>query len=444
LRRLSPQELEATVVSFQDVLLLTSLPTQLPLVGGTITEELQTPLAHVNVMARTRGTPNIALPGASADPRVQPFLGKLVRFEVRDGAFTLAEATLEEAQQFWSSRHPEPFVPQAANLAELHHLIPEQSPQGFAVPFRHYEDFVSTARVDAVACQGAAADCVDEGRPAEVCQAAQALCLPAGESETVRDHLARLLADAGFGSDSALREASLDGVRWIMRNAPLDPAFADQLTARVSAVFGDAKVKMRSSTNAEDLPGFSGAGLYDSVAAYANGSKAAADRIRQVWASVWNWRAFEERSWWGVDHLAVRMGVAVMRSFPDEAANGVLITQNIADPFIAGMYVNLQAGETSVTNPPNGEVAEVFVIVPSPQGVQVARQRFSSLSPGEPILSPQEVWDLFLAAYKVQEHFAPLYQQSPAAMALDLEFKFENPDRALFIKQVRPYTAMSW
>ncbi|HEY5957777.1 MAG TPA: hypothetical protein VIV60_14535, partial [Polyangiaceae bacterium] len=70
LRRLTPTELGKSVVSFRDVLVLTRLPNDLPVVGGTITEELQTPLAHVNLLAKARQTPNLALKGASDDERV--------------------------------------------------------------------------------------------------------------------------------------------------------------------------------------------------------------------------------------------------------------------------------------------------------------------------------------------------------------------------------------
>ena len=102
---------------------------------------------------------------------------------------------------------------------------------------------------------------------------------------------------------------------------------------------------------------------------------------------MWNWRAFEERSFWNIDHLAVRMGVAVHRSLPDETANGVLITQNIADPSVAGFYVNVQLGEVSVTNPEDGALPEVFSVVPAPAGseqpVQVVRRRWSSPVPGK-------------------------------------------------------------
>jgi pyruvate, water dikinase len=457
------------ILSHRDILVLPRLPLELPLVGGTITQEQQTPLAHVNVAARTRGTPNISLAGASEDPRVAPFIDKLVRFEVAEGRFSLEETSLAEAEAFWAARIPEPFSPgadldfdelagfeslgfadsarvgaKAANLAELHHLIPEHAPTGFAVPFAAYEAFMAGVQVDLVSCEGAAEDCVDEGRLEAVCDAALALCAASGGGESANEHLARLLGDPGFQADSALREAALNSLRWIMRNTAVDEALAADLNARVAEVFGDAKVRLRSSTNAEDLEGFSGAGLYDSVSAYAEGEKLASDRVRRVWASVWSWRAFEERAWWGIDHAAIHMGVAVTRSYPDEEANGVLITQNIADPTVAGMYVNVQLGEVSVTNPTEGALPEVFSIIPGPEGIQAARQRFSSLSPDEAILSTSELWTLFRAATQVQEHFAPLYGANPVVFPLEIEFKIDDPERTLYIKQARPYSVASW
>ena len=69
----------------------------------------------------------------------------------------------------------------------------------------------------------------------------------------------------------------------------------------------------------------------------------------------------------------------------------------------------------------------------------MARSSWSSLSPGEPVLTDPEIEALYFAATTVQEHFAPLYGQSPYSLTLDLEFKFVEPDRALVIKQVRPF-----
>jgi hypothetical protein len=464
LRRLTPDELETAAVSYSDIVLLTRLPNDLPLVGGTITEELQTPLAHVNVAALARGTPNLALVGASEDPRVKPFIGRRVRFEVTRTGFTLTEATPGEVDAFWRERLDRPLrVPEsdldraglpdfdelgfddavavgvkAANLAEMRDVIPDLVPGGFAVPFRHYQQFVTTASTNDPSCEEAAADC---GADSDTCKRVLAFCMGPGGigGETLQGLILRLLADTEARTDSAYRGALLDAVRNLFCLLPMDPGFAASLDDRARDMFGSTPLRLRSSSNAEDLRDFNGAGLYESVGAALGTDRLPSRRICLVWGSLWSWKAFEERSFWNVDHGAVRMAVAVHRSFPDEQANGVLITRNISDPFTYGMYVNVQKGEMPVTNPKGGAVPEVFVIVPGPDGVQVARQRFSSLSPGVPLLSGSEVAALFKASDSVLRRFAPLYSTPGRTLDLDIEFKFHGPERDLILKQARPY-----
>lgn len=466
LRLVTPDQLPHTVLSFRDLLVLTRLPNDLPLVGATITEELQTPLAHVNVAARARGTPNLALREASSDPRILPFLDQLVRFEVDADGFSIQATTLEEANAYWESRVGEPLVPdaddtfdglpdfeelgfadairvgvKAANLSELRHLLGNTAPSGFAVPFSAYHAYMSENRVTSALCGAARADCAEEGRSTTLCAAAGTRCAAsAADDDTFYGLLERLLADPELSTDTALRDASLNGLRYLVNNGTVDPAFARALDARVAELFGDRKVRLRSSTNAEDLPNFTGAGLYKSLSAFSAGSQQASARIREVWASVFSFRAFEERALWNVEHRAVRMGVAVDAAVDDEVANGVLITQNLANPGSQGLYVNVQQGEVEVTNPENGAVPEIFSIVPGPSGgVQVVRQRFSSLSPGVPLLEDAEVGTLADAAERVHAHFAALYGGKSGKFALDLEFKFHGPSRRLLIKQARPY-----
>lgn len=464
----TPEQLETQVVSWLDIVVLTRLPNELPVVAGTITAELQTPLAHVNLAARARGTPNLALRDADTDPRITEHLGKLVRFEVARSGFSLEPATLAEAEEYWGSRRREaPTLAsdvedrglpgfedvvfadsifcgvKAANLGELRQTLGDQAPIGFVVPFFGYQQHMSSGAVTADLCTGAHGDCLEEKRSAALCAASHERCSAAAAAgEVLYDYAARLIADAELQTDAPLREACLDGLVDLVRHAPVDPEFAARLDARVTEVFGSSKARLRSSTNAEDLPDFSGAGLYDSVSADPADGESASLEIRKVWASTWAFKAFEERAYWGIDHLSVKMGVAVNPARDDEAANGVLITQNITNPGVAGMYVNVQLGETSVTNPENGVLPEVFSILPDPAGgVQVARQRFSSLSPNHSLLSESEVDQLYLAAARVAQHFAPLYETDISELALDLEFKFCGPERALLIKQARPYAA---
>lgn len=465
LRRLAPEELVTTVVSRRDILLLTRLPNDLPLAGGTITEELQTPLAHVNLAARARGTPNVAVPGASSDPRVEPFVGELVRFEVSQDSFTLSLAALEEAEAFWAARRPPPLEPEserleglpafselgfgdaarvgvkAANLAELRRALGEQAPDGFAVPFAAFEDYVAGNAVTAELCELARESGEEEGRDAAACAAVRDLCVEAAEDgDSYGNYLARLTDWTRFVEDTVTREAALAGFRFLIENGDVGAEVAAALDARVAEVFGERQARLRSSTNVEDLAEFSGAGLYESVSAAASGEKRASSRIRQVWASTWEFPAFEERSFWNVTEAFVRMGVAVTPAFDGELANGVLVTANLSQPGAPGYYVNVQQGEFPVANPEGGMTPEVLVIVTDPEGNPApVRQRYSSLSPGLPVLTDTDVAALAGAATRVEVHFAPLYGLQPSQAALDLEFKLLGPERTVLIKQVRPY-----
>jgi pyruvate, water dikinase len=465
LKRMTPEQLAAAVVSFRDILLLTRIPNELPIVGGTITEEFQTPLSHVNVAARSRGTPNLAYPKAFADPSVALLIDKLVRFEVKGGTFSLRETTLDEAEAFWTGLGHEPYVPtfdaamtgipsfdqigfadsarvgvKAANLAELSHILGENAPtKGLAIPFHYYDAYISSSRTTAGLCEAAKTDCDSAGRDASACQRARDFCLaPDSAGETFAAFIERMVGDASFNQDTELRDAVLGNLRYLIEHTPVDTDFGSLLDSRIAEVFQTAKVKLRSSTNCEDLPNFSGAGLYNSYAAHAGGADAADGVVLQVFSSVWSFRGFEERSFWNIDHRTVRMGCAINEAFSKELANGVLITQNIADPHVYGMYVNVQKGENAVTNPTDGALPEVFSIVAGPSGPQVIRQRFSSLSPATPLLSDSDVATMYEAATKAQNHFASLYEVYPEALALDMEFKLTAEHKIVF-KQVRPY-----
>jgi hypothetical protein len=464
LRRLTPEQLAASAVSYRDIVLLTRLPNELPLVGGTITEELQTPLAHVNVAARSRKTPNMALLTASSQPHITALFDSIVHFKVTEDTFIIEKATLEEATSFWKDRIPStPKVPasdlqydtlipfsklvfadrvrvgvKAANLAELSRLLQKNAPDGFAVPFFFYDNFLDSGRLTPELCEKARLDCGEEGRDAEICSATALYSASFGQSNvTISEFINSLLANEKFQSDSRFREASLDGLRYIIRHVKVDSSIAMKIDVFADSMFHGRRVRLRSSTNAEDLEDFNGAGLYSSTGADAGGAEKPSSEIRKVWASVWSWQAFEERSFRNIDHHKVFMGVAVHPAFTAESANGVLITSNISNPGMDGFYVNVQPGEVSVTNPQNGSLPEIFTIV----GGNVVRQRYSSLSPQTPVMTDIEIRKLYEIASAVQHQFVSLYNKSPfdLSFALELEFKLDAKDRAIFIKQARPF-----
>lgn len=483
LRKLTAAELDTAIVSSHDILILETLPAEIPLVAATISKDAQTPLSHVNLAAQARKTPNIAFNGNELPDSLLALCGKLVKLEVKTNSYTVSVATLEEAQAFWNKNVREPITltydlsdsglvdfanldfkssksvgVKAANLAVLHKLLPENTPDGFAVPFYHYSHFMDYAQVTEELCGRSFEDCGKEGRASEICTQVKNACVSAlrqaqgavsRETEpavaprtSLRGYITNIIARDDFKTDTRLREAMLDNVRYMFKHIPVDETFGDALDAKVRELYGEAGVRLRSSTNSEDLEDFNGAGLYKSVKATAREKDLPSDEIRKVWASVWSFKVFEERSLWNIDHMSVQMAVAVHEAYPDEVANGVIITQNIADYSVAGIYANIQVGETSITNPEGGELPEIISIIPSPppqRGVQSVLLQHSSLSPDSLILTDGEIYMLYQMVMQIQNRFAVLYNVYSDALALDIEFKVMGEDRKLIFKQVRPY-----
>ena len=429
----------------------------------------------MNLAAIARKTPNIAFNGNELPDSLLALCGKLVKLEAKENSYTISETSLKEAQAFWKQNVRDQVTltydlsdsglvdftdldfgsaksvgVKAANLAELHKLLPDYSPDGFAVPFYHYSHFMDYAQVTEELCGRSFEDCGKEGRASGICTQVKSACVdalrPAQGSESaetsLRDYISALVSREDFKNDTRLREAALDNIRYMFKHIPVDKAFGDALDAKVRGLYGEAGVRLRSSTNSEDLSDFNGAGLYKSVKATTREKDLPSDEIRKVWASVWSFKAFEERSLWNIDHFSVQMAVAVHESYPDEVANGVIITQNIADLSVAGIYANIQVGETSITNPEGGELPEIISIIPSPppqRGVQSVLLQHSSLCPDSTILNSGEIYMLYQTVRMIQDRFASLYKKNSDAIALDIEFKVMGEDRHFVFKQVRPY-----
>jgi phosphoenolpyruvate synthase/pyruvate phosphate dikinase len=101
-----------------------------------------------------------------------------------------------------------------------------------------------------------------------------------------------------------------------------------EMLRRLHAEFPGKGVFARSSTNSEDLPNFNGAGLYSTVP-NVRGDDQLVEAIKTVWASVWNFEAYEARERAGIEHTKIFMAVLIQEGINSESS-GVMIT---ADPF---------------------------------------------------------------------------------------------------------------
>ena len=453
LRRVAADSVPTAALGPTDILVCDGAPADLPPVAGVLTTALQTPLSHLNLLSQNRQTPFAAWRGAWADARLRGLTGQLVRFEVTADTFQLAPATLEEAQAAWAARArgPEQVLRldrqtgglvslenadygsvktiggKAANFAELlrvevgrHDPLPV--PEGaFAIPFRWYCEHV--------------------------------------ERHGIRARLDSLWAAPAVLADSRRLTARLRLIQQAIRRAPLDPALVRLVEARAKAQHLHPRLRFRSSTNAEDIEGFNGAGLYDSqtgvVGRPDSAKKSVAAAIRQVWASLWEPRAVQERALFRIRQQSVAMGVLVHRSFPTEAANGVALTRNVYNRLNAGYVVNVQVGETSVVSPPPGTRCDQLIIydvlrVPfthQPAFPVTAEyvDRSSLTSGNTPVLTNGDIRRLAdcLAALKRHYHknVSGAWRGRPYdELTLDVEFKIDGPERKLYIKQARPLT----
>jgi hypothetical protein len=234
-----------------------------------------------------------------------------------------------------------------------------------------------------------------------------------------------------------------------MLAAPIDVAFQSLLMAKLGADYPGITMRFRTSTNSEDLDGFPCAGCYESHTGDPAKWPSVLDAIRQAYASAWLFRTFEERSYYGIDHTAVGMGLLVHHNFPNEEANGVAITANPFDDsgLDPAYYVNVQAGgDAEVVHPPPGVTSDQFLYYFSEPNQPITYITHSNLVTAN-VLSTTQTHQLGVALDAIHTRFSPAYgppSGNTGFYAMDCEFKFDNDadptaPATLYIKQARPY-----
>jgi pyruvate, water dikinase len=420
-----------TPFSARDILLFKgSTPNDLTHVAGIITEVPQTPLSHINLKAKQDKVPNAFIKDALKDPNIAALVGQTVKYVVGPDGWQIVAATPAELADYEQKVRPQnPQIPKpdltqlkvtsfqdigvadvrafggkTTNLAELTRiLLPGQTPSpGYGIPFSFYDRFMT-----------------DNGLYA----ASQ-----------------KMMNDPRFKTDIAFRDEALKDFRKLIRKATVPAGLASELADVEKKFPVGAAIRLRSSTNNEDLDGFNGAGLYDSYTCRTKDGETVVDEIKKVWASMWNFRAFEEREFWKIPHDKAMMAVTVHENVDGELANGVAITKNIYDENWPGFYVNSQVGENLVTNPdPLSVPEEVLVSAIGENGeYETQRIRASSMANGKSVLTDPQMQELVTALEKIQSHFKTLLQKTQEpAFAMDVEWKV-LPDGHIYVKQARP------
>jgi hypothetical protein len=327
---------DETIIDRNEIIIFLEPPISVTPLSGVITTTFSTPLAHVNLLTKGWGVPNAYIKGAAE--LFKPLEGKFVYFETREDGYTLRPSKTEEIAEYGRvmAKRSDLLTPEAdlqsrqmvelknqrkgdakrfgaksANLGEVIYAARRRIvrniivPAGFGVPFFYYQQFVEENRLE--------------------------------------ESIAEMLGNDRFNHDPAYRKRRLAELRARIQAGSLNPEFARAVTVKTRTMFGGKGVFVRSSTNSEDLPNFSGAGLYTSVPNVKD-EKALLEAVKTVWASLWNYEAYEARESFGINHSAVYPAILIQEGMNADAA-GVLITTNPFNKELRNeVYLNAKRG----------------------------------------------------------------------------------------------------
>ena len=432
--RLMPGDFVSNRVRRNDIVVLPEAPLDLPVCAGVITAAMQTPLSHVAVLAVNRGTPDMALRDALQDPRLRALEGRLVRLHVGPQEWAVEAAALPEAERAWESLRPRAIT------------VPRLNPRDIGLPLLAELD---RTRVDVVGAK--AAQLAELGRISPRVPLPRAFAIPFW---AYLQHLARSGADAGVLAlstdptllrDADARARALAALRQRITDTPVDPSLLRAVRARWQTVCPGAALRLRSSTNAEDLPGFNGAGLYRSTRVAADGDDAAlADALRAVWASTWNTQAHEERDFFRMDSSRVAMAVLAQESIDDDVVNGVAVTANPFNEGRPAVFLNAQVARDAggaITSARADAVPEQVLWYTYAGDGEFERVSRSSLTRGGDVLTEADLRAVVPHLRAIDAHFVPsLSFEDRAGRAMDVEFILAGPTRRVVIVQARPIT----
>ena len=104
LRKVNDLKSEYANIGRNDIIVIKGTPLSLPVCAAVLTNALQTPLSHVNLLCQNRGTPAAASVDLWENALVEEHNGKPVKLIITENNFTLTAATEDEAKKFWQQQ----------------------------------------------------------------------------------------------------------------------------------------------------------------------------------------------------------------------------------------------------------------------------------------------------------------------------------------------------
>ncbi|MCA1573714.1 MAG: PEP/pyruvate-binding domain-containing protein, partial [Acidobacteria bacterium] len=299
---------EHVEIGSNEILVLNEVPIQLPPVAGLIVAKPSTPLSHINLLVKGWDVPNAYI--KNAHQLLKEYDGWWVSFETKRDTYTIKRADLAQVKEYQKRMASRPdlirprsdltvsriaslsqqrtkdviaYGGKSANLGEMMQarLPGIIVPNGFTIPFFYYDQFIREHRLD---------ETIDE-----------------------------MMNDQKFVHDPSYRRARLKELREQMQKGRVNEQLRSAVLRVVHAQYPGKGLFARSSSNSEDLPKFSGAGIHSSVP-NVKGDQRLLEAIKTVWASLWNFEAYEARERAGIDHGKVFMAVLIQEGINADSA----------------------------------------------------------------------------------------------------------------------------
>jgi pyruvate, water dikinase len=429
-------------VKNSEIVVLKNLPNALPICAASITEAYQTPLCHINILAQNRNTPNCVIKNAFENIELLKFSNKTIELKITIDTFYIKEITKEQLTTFSNSKKSKSgkiktltcdekikkLIPinklsikfintvggKAANMGELQKIqtvdnkrIPTPT-NSFAIPFYFYKEHLINNKIDS------------------------------------------LIEELYGADDEYFIENTLKKIQIAIEKGKISTALLEQVKVFMGADSLE-NFRFRSSTNAEDVEGFNGAGLYDSKTGTfkPNATKTVEKAIKQVWSSLWKERAYFERCYYRIDQTNLAMGILVNKAFGEEEVNGVAVTKNLYRNNYPSFTINVQQGEVSVVQPNDSIMAEQMIVnyastnFDTEKNISTEYICHSSLQPNTSIMTNAEIKLLSTYLMAIKKHYWKIYGSKKNIpfnnFAMDIEFKLEKNTRRIVIKQARLY-----
>jgi hypothetical protein len=437
------------------IYLLPETIADLPPIAGIMTAGEGNPLSHIQLLARNLGIPNVGVDEALLG-EIRQHNGEEVVLAVSPAGLVELSAVEPRWEAIFGAARAEPGAvirpdldkldlgvrkilslddlraddsgrtvgPKAAKLGELRHQYPDAVAPGVAIPFGVFRE--------------------------------QVLDKPYGDSgRTVFEWMVDAYGrQHSLPENSPQRQAMAEAFRAELYDlivaTRLDAEFREELRQALQAAFGpgeDYGVFIRSDTNVEDLPGFTGAGL-NLTLPNVTGFEAIVAGIPRVWASPFTARAFA----WRQSHMEhpehVYPAVLLLRSVPNEKS-GVMVTQDIdtGDRAVISVAVNEgvggavdgQSAESLRIDTRDGSVRVLAMAtapwrrMPAPGGGIVKLP----VSGNESVLQPEEIRQLITLAQELPQRFPAITDDAGNPAPADIEFGFLDGRLQLF--QLRPF-----